>query len=144
MILYSLIARGKNVLAEHTKMVGNFPTVTRVLLAKIPEGDGKMSYLYDKHIFHYLCDRGIIFLCMCENEATKKRIAFQFLDEIKTAWRTAYAEVESSAVAFAMQSEFSPVLEKQMSHFNDSKASDNIEKLRVQIDSVKEVTLKHI
>ena len=43
MILYALVARGKNVLAEHTKMVGNFPTVTRVLLAKIDtEQDGKM------------------------------------------------------------------------------------------------------
>jgi hypothetical protein len=27
---------------------GNFPTVTRVLLAKIPPMDGKMSYVYDK------------------------------------------------------------------------------------------------
>ena len=99
------------------------------------------SYLYDKHIFHYVCDRGIVFLCMCENEVTKKRIAYQFLDEIKAAWRAAYSEVENSAVAFAMQSEFSPILEKQMTHFSDNKASDNIGKLRVQIDSVKEVIL---
>lgn len=145
MILYALVARGKSVLAEHTKMVGNFPTVTRVLLAKInTEQDGKMSYLYDKHIFHYLCDRGIIFLCMCENEVTKKRIAFQFLDEIRGTWRAAYSELENSAVAFAMQSEFSPILEKQMTYFSDNKASDNIEKLRVQIDGVKEIMCENI
>ena len=78
---------------------------------------------------------------MCENEVTKKRIAFQFLDEIRAAWRAAYSEVENSAVAFAMQSDFSPILEKQMTHYSDSKASDSMEKLRVQIDSVKEVIL---
>lgn len=78
---------------------------------------------------------------MCENEVTKKRIAFQFLDEIRGTWRAAYSELENSAVAFAMQSEFSPILEKQMTYFSDNKASDNIEKLRVQIDGVKEVII---
>jgi vesicle-associated membrane protein 7 len=47
-ILYALVARSKHVLAEYTSSHGNFPTVTRVLLSKIPEQDGKMSYVYDK------------------------------------------------------------------------------------------------
>jgi vesicle-associated membrane protein 7 len=47
-ILYALVARSKNVLAEYTSAQGNFPTVTRVLLSKIPEQDGKMSYVYDQ------------------------------------------------------------------------------------------------
>lgn len=32
---------------------GNFPTVTRVLLAKIPSQDGRMTYVYDNYTFHY-------------------------------------------------------------------------------------------
>ena len=47
-ILYALVARNKHVLAEYTSSQGNFPTVTRVLLSKIPDQDGKMSYVYDK------------------------------------------------------------------------------------------------
>lgn len=97
------------------------------------------SYLYDKFIFHYICDGGIIFLSMCEEDSTKKRIAFQFLEEIRRCWRLRYSQTESTAVAFAMQAEFSPVLEAQMTHFNDNKASDTIEKLKTQIESVKEV-----
>lgn len=46
--LYSLVARGKTVLAEFTFTTGNFPTITRVLLAKIPPEDTKMSYVYDQ------------------------------------------------------------------------------------------------
>lgn len=34
------------VLAEYACTSGNFPTVTRVLLDKIPARDCKMSYLY--------------------------------------------------------------------------------------------------
>ena len=57
-ILYALISRKKSVLAEFTSSSGNFPTVTRVLLAKIPENDSKMSYVYDKYVFHYIVDQG--------------------------------------------------------------------------------------
>lgn len=47
-ILYCLVARGKEVLAEHTAATGNFPAVTRQLLARIPVGDGRASYVYDE------------------------------------------------------------------------------------------------
>ena len=47
--LYALIARGRDVLAEFTAVSGNFPTVTRIILGKIPsDRDGKMSYVYDQ------------------------------------------------------------------------------------------------
>ncbi len=140
MILYALVARGKIVLAEYTKLSGNFPTVTRVLLSKISEQDGKMSYVYDKHIFHYIVDSGITFLCMCE-EDSKKRIAFLYLDEIKKQWRANYANLEQTAVAFSMQTEYSPILAKHMDFYNTNPTDDSIGKIRAQIDNVKEVTI---
>lgn len=133
-ILYALVSRDKNVLAEYTGISGNFPTVTRVLLSKIQNTDGKMSYLYDKwdiasikitficrnsfypfvrHIFHYIVDGGITFLCMTE-ESMKRRVAFSFLDEIKTQWRQEYSGVEQTALAFSLNDRFSPVLQRQM------------------------------
>lgn len=53
-IVYALVAHGKTVLAEYTSTSGNFPTVTRVLLGKIPARDGKMSYVYDKYVCIYI------------------------------------------------------------------------------------------
>jgi hypothetical protein len=47
-IFYALIARGKTVLSEFTARSGNFPTITRMLLAKIGPEDAKMSYVYDR------------------------------------------------------------------------------------------------
>lgn len=70
-IVYALVARQKNVLAEckdyvsfekrqclviygvdfvDTSSKGNFPTVTRVLLSKIQPNDAKMSYSYDQYV----------------------------------------------------------------------------------------------
>ena len=62
-ILYALVARKRAVLAEHTSSSGNFCTVTRVLLGKIPDQDGKMSYVYDQHVFHYIVRRADV-ACM--------------------------------------------------------------------------------
>jgi hypothetical protein len=42
-IIYALVARGTNVLAEHTTTSGNFTTITRKLLEKIPSDAQKMS-----------------------------------------------------------------------------------------------------
>ena len=116
-ILYALIARKKAVLAEYTSSSGNFPTVTRVLLSKIPEHDSKMSYVYDKYVFHYLVDQGITFLCMSD-ESMKRRQTFAFLDDIKKHWRDRFASSEQTALAFSMNEIFSPVLRQRIvSHF---------------------------
>ena len=32
------------------EVTGNFPTVTRVLLSKIPVVDGRMTYVYDEYV----------------------------------------------------------------------------------------------
>jgi vesicle-associated membrane protein 7 len=113
-ILYALIARQKSVLAEYTSSSGNFPTVTRVLLAKIPpDNDSKMSYVYDHYVFHYVVDQGITFLCMTD-ESAKRRITFAFLDDIKATWRDKYNTTEQTALAFSMNEAFAPVLKQKI------------------------------
>ena len=44
----SLVSRGTCVLAEFTTTSGNFTTVTRSILAKLPQQDTRMSYVYDR------------------------------------------------------------------------------------------------
>ena len=46
-IIYALVARNKTVLADQQARNGNFPTITRMLLARIGPEDQKMSYVYD-------------------------------------------------------------------------------------------------
>ena len=143
-IVYALVARGKSVLAEYTNLGGNFTTVTRVLLSKIELTEAtKMSYLYDNHVFHYHTDNGITFMSMVEQEV-KKRTAFSFLDAVMTSWRSRYSNTEQTATAFGMQQEFSKELARLMKHFNSNNADDGINKVKLQIESVKEVMVENI
>jgi hypothetical protein len=164
-ILYALIARKKAVLAEFTSSSGNFPTVTRVLLAKIPENDSRMSYVYDKFVFHYIVDQGITFLCMSD-EAMRRRLTFAFLEDIKQLWRDQYRSVEQTALAFSLNDLFSPILRQRivsyfavlsscrwlMSHFciltqdfyNSNPTADNISRVQAQIDTVRDVMIENI
>jgi vesicle-associated membrane protein 7 len=65
------------------------------------------------HIFHYLVDDGITFLCMSD-EGMKRRITFSFLDEIKKIFRENYQGVERTALAFSLNESFAPVLRQQI------------------------------
>lgn len=142
-ILYALIARQKTVLVEYTSSSGNFPTITRVLLTKIPEQEAKMSYVYDKYVFHYVVDNGITFLCMSD-ENTKRRMAFAFLEDVKGVWRERYRAVEHTALAFSLDDTFSPVLREKIDFYNTNPSSDNIARVQAQIDSVKDVMVENI
>jgi len=98
-ILYALIARGKTVLAEYTFTSGNFPTITRLLLGKIQlDRDGKMSYVYDQYIFHYVCHDHILYLCMCDDPtSSKRRVPFNFLEDIRQRFVATYGDQAQTA-----------------------------------------------
>jgi vesicle-associated membrane protein 7 len=142
-VVYALIARGKTVLAEYTATSGNFPTVTRVLLSKITSQDSKMSYVYDKHVFHYVVESSITYLCMADEDA-KRRIPFAFLDDIKNRFKSSYGNRAMTAIAFAMNEEFSPVLKKQLEYYNSNPTADNIGRVKNTIHEVKDVMVHNI
>ena len=144
-ILYSLVARGKTVLSEFTFTSGNFPTITRLFLAKIDCGrDGKVSYVYDQYVFHYLCDDGILYLCMCDDDQNqKRRIPFAFLDDIKQQV-DAHGDERHTAIAFAMNHEFGES-RRQMDVFNGPMATESqFSDMRGKLDDVKDVMVKNI
>ena len=138
----SLVANGKTVLAEFTSTSGNFPTVTRLLLQKIPAENGKMSYVYDKHVFHYIVEEGITYLCMADSQ--ERRIPFAFLEDIKNRFKYSYGDQGRTAIAFQMNEDFGRELQKQMEYYNANPAADNINRVRQQLDEVKGVMVQNI
>lgn len=145
MIVYALVARGgKTVLAEYTSTAGNFPTVTRVILGKIPEGqDSRMSYVYDRHVFHYVVEDGLIYLCMAE-EADKRRITFAFLDDVKKLFNDKYGQAAKNAIAFSLNEGFGPILRQRMEFFNTDPSADKLSQVKAQIDDVRTIMLENI
>jgi vesicle-associated membrane protein 7 len=141
-ILYALVSRGKTVLAEYSSASGNFPTITRVLLAKIGDNNGKMSYVYDQHCFHYIVENGLIFLCMCD-DLNKRRVPFLFLEDIKERFLSTYGDRAQTAIAFNMNESFGPVLKQRIEYFQ-SNNGDSFSAIHEKLDDVKNVMVQNI
>ena len=126
-------------------VTGNFPTVTRVLLAKIPPSDGRMIYNYDDYVFHYVVENGICFLCMSD-EKQKHRVPFALLQEIKELFTHKYGlEVPQRAIAFSLNEEFSRILQDRMEYYNSAGANvDSLSSVKNQIESVKDNMVQNI
>lgn len=143
-IVYAVVSRGTTVLAEYAATSGNFVMVTRRILEKIPSGqNSKMSYEYDSHLFHYMVEDGITYLCMAE-EGFGRRLPFAFLEDIKGRFRRTYGDRALTALAYAMNEDFSRVLQRQMDYYSNNPAADNVSRVRGEIDEVKGIMVSNI
>jgi vesicle-associated membrane protein 7 len=146
-IIYALVARGyDHVLAEYTSsgLRGNFSTVTRVLLKKIPsDADSSLSYVYDKYVFHYMVSDGLTYLCMTDSEFSRQ-VAFKFLAEIKRRFVQMYGDRGKTALAFAMNADFERVLQAQMEYFNQQRGDDRVSQVNEQIAEVRGLMVQNI
>lgn len=57
-LIYSFVAKGTVVLAEHTSYTGNFSTIAVQCLQKLPSNSSKYTYSCDGHTFNFLLDNG--------------------------------------------------------------------------------------
>ena len=142
-IIYSLVARKSTILAEYTGSTGNFTTITKRILDKIPSQNSKMSYVYDRHVFHYIVDDGLTFLCMSV-ENFSRRLCFAFLEDIKGRFRSSYGDRGRVAVAYGMNAEFSRVLHKQMDFFSSDPNADKLTQVSADVDEVRSIMVDNI
>lgn len=142
-IIYSVVARASVVLAEYSITSGNFTTIATRILGKIPLNDNKMSYVADRHIFHYIVDDGITYLCMADEEFGR-RLPFSFLEDVKNRFKATYAERGKTALAYGMNADFSRVLQNQMDYYSNNPNADRITRVRNEIDEVKTVMVQNI
>mmetsp|Transcript_17928 Transcript_17928/g.43317 ORF Transcript_17928/g.43317 Transcript_17928/m.43317 type:complete len:212 (-) Transcript_17928:26-661(-) len=142
-LVYSLISRGATVLVEFAAGTGNFAAVTRKILEKIPGNDSRMSYVCDQHIFHIMVFEGLTYMCMAE-EDFGRRAAFSFLEDIKNRFTSAYGDRGRTALAYAFNEEFARVLNKQMEHYSSSGEADKIDRVKADMDDVKNVMVDNI
>jgi len=143
-IIYAVVSRGTIVLAECATARGNFDQVARKILEKIPTtANSKMSYVYERHIFHYVVDDQLIYLCMADEEFGR-RIPFAFLEDMKSRFKSTYAERGKSALAFAMNEDFARVMKNLMDYYSANPNADKINKLKGEVDEVKSVMVSNI
>jgi vesicle-associated membrane protein 7 len=42
---------------------------TQTILSKIPAQDGKMTYVWEQYLFHYVAENGFVYLVMADDAA---------------------------------------------------------------------------
>lgn len=139
-ILYSVITRGPTVLAKYAECVGNFAEVTEQIIPTIKLDDHKLTYSHGNYLIHYICEDRIIYMCITDDSFERVR-AFLFLTEIKKKFIHTYGLTVATAIAFAMNSEFSRTLAQEMQRFSEP---DKISQVRGEIDEVKDIMVKNI
>lgn len=142
-ILYSVICRGTTVLVKYATCAGNFEEVTQQILSKIPPHNDKLTYSHGNYLFHYVLENNILFMCITDDDFERSR-AFLFLNTIKRRFQTTYGSSANTALAYAMNSEFSTVLSTEMKYYSESHDLDTISRVHSELDELKSIMVKNI
>ncbi|KAL1918604.1 uncharacterized protein VTP21DRAFT_2626 [Calcarisporiella thermophila] len=142
-IIYALVARGSVILAEHTDSTGNFTQATQAILDKIPPNNSKLTYVYDRYLFHYICEDGITYLCMGD-DSFGRRIPFAFLQDLRNRFLSTYSLESAADAPHYGMNEFSRVIAKQMEYFSNNPNADKIKQVQGEIEQVRDVMVQNI
>ncbi|KAJ1860459.1 hypothetical protein LPJ73_001361 [Coemansia sp. RSA 2703] len=142
-IIYALVSRGPVILAEHSNMTSNLQQVTQAILERIPSTDSKLTYVYDRFLFHYISERGRIHLCMTDDKFGR-RIPFAFLQDMAQRFADAFSDEEVEvAPAYGLNS-FARTIARQMDYYSRNPQVDAIRQAQGEISQVKDVMVQNI
>ncbi|KAM1877961.1 hypothetical protein ACFX14_040003 [Malus domestica] len=163
-LIYSFVAKGSVVLAEHTTFTGNFSTIAVQCLQKLPSGSSKYTYSCDGYTFNFLLDSGFVFLVVAD-ESAGRSVPFVFLERVKEDFKQRYAADVKNAgphplddddeeddlfedrfsIAYNLDREFGPMLKEHMQYcMEHPEEISKLSKLKAQITEVKGVMMDNI
>ncbi|XP_061363972.1 vesicle-associated membrane protein 727 isoform X3 [Gastrolobium bilobum] len=142
-LIYSFVAKGTVVLAEHTQYTGNFSTIAVQCLQKLPSNSSKYTYSCDGHTFNFLIDNGFVYLVVAD-ESVGRSVPFIFLERVKDDFKKRYGANRFS-IAYHLDREFGPTLKEHMQYcMNNPEEISKLSKLKAQITEVKGIMMDNI
>ncbi|XP_073158998.1 vesicle-associated membrane protein 727 [Henckelia pumila] len=163
-LIYSFVAKGTVVLAEHTPYSGNFSTIAVQCLQKLPSNSSKYTYSCDGHTFNFLLDSGFVFLVVAD-ESMGRSVPFVFLEKVKDDFKQRYGDSikndeqhpladddedddlfeDRFSIAYNLDREFGPRLKEHMEYcMNHPEEINKLSKLKAQITEVKGIMMDNI
>ncbi|KAK4279504.1 hypothetical protein QN277_011278 [Acacia crassicarpa] len=160
-LIYSFVAKGTVVLAEHTTYTGNFSTIAVQCLQKLPSNSSKYTFSCDGHTFNFLIDNGFVFLVVAD-ESVGRGVPFIFLERVKDDFNQIYgSSIKNSddaaladeddlfedkfGIAYNLDREFGPRLKEHMQYCtNHPEEIGKLSKVKAQITEVKGIMMDNI
>lgn len=143
-IIYALVARGMEVLSEHTHAnhTGNFGEIAQKIIARIQaQRDSKLTYVFEGHTFNFRLRSPYIFMCMADEEFGRN-MPFVFLKDVGDEFLHAHPS-SAQAPASAFRS-FDDVLERKMAHYASPDEAGTVRQVQTGLEEVKDVMRMNI
>ncbi|KAJ4807659.1 Vesicle-associated membrane protein 727 [Rhynchospora pubera] len=150
-LIYSFVAKGTVVLAEHTWFFGNIRTVAIQCLAKLPQNDNIFTYSCDGHTFNFLVEKGFVFLVVA-NEGLGQSAPFVFLERVKEDFVQQYGSAIDDegrdshllSISYSLDCDFGPRLKEHMqyciNHPEEMSKLTNLTKMKgIMMDNIENV-----
>ncbi|XP_058729338.1 vesicle-associated membrane protein 721 [Vicia villosa] len=144
-LIYSFVARGTLIIAEHSDFTGNFTTIALQCLQKLPASNNRFTYNCDGHTFNFLVDNGFSY-CVVAVESVGRQIPIAFLERIKDDFNKRYGGGRAAtATAKSLNKEFGPKLKEHMQYCVDHQEEvSKLAKVKAQVSEVKGVMMENI
>lgn len=144
-LIYSFVARGTTVLAEHSAFTGNFSAIAVQCLVKLPQSNNKLTYVCDHHTFNFLVHDGFTFLAVAD-EDLGRQVPFAFLERVKDDFKHRFQGGRADlAVAHSLDREFAPRLEEHMLYVTSNPEEvQRLSRIKSQVAEVKGIMMENI
>ncbi|KAK2414200.1 vesicle-associated membrane protein [Trifolium repens] len=144
-LIYSFVARGTVVLAEHTDFIGNFPEIALQCLQRLPATNTKFTYNTNGHTFNYLAHDGFTY-CIVAVESFDRHITMAFLERIKDDFTKRYGGGKAAtATSKSLNKEFGLKLKEHMQYcVEHPEEISKLAKVKAQVSEVQDVMMQNI
>ncbi|KAG4921774.1 hypothetical protein AAZX31_18G156300 [Glycine max] len=144
-LIYSFVARGTMILAEHTDFSGNFAEVALQCLQRLPASDNKFTYNADGHTFNYLTYNGFTY-CVVAVESVGRQLAMAYLERIMEDFSKRYGGGKATtATAKSLNKEFGSKLKEHMQYcVEHPEEVSKLAKVKAQVSEVQQVMRANI
>lgn len=108
-----------------------------------PAAPSRCSLESGPYIFHYIIERGVCFLILCDRSFSK-RLAFQYLEDLQTEFNSQFgARVETVARPYSFI-EFDTYIQKARKSYMDSRARKNLNNINTELQDVHRIMVQNI
>eukprot|EP01004_Peranema_trichophorum_P007689 NODE_6463_length_882_cov_51.237154_g5868_i0.p1 GENE.NODE_6463_length_882_cov_51.237154_g5868_i0~~NODE_6463_length_882_cov_51.237154_g5868_i0.p1 ORF type:complete len:261 (+),score=45.19 NODE_6463_length_882_cov_51.237154_g5868_i0:70-783(+) len=144
MLLFGLVSRAEDeeVLCYHSLQEGDFLTLAEDVLAKINPSVDRMSYVYEKHMFHCLLAGGLIYLCVADDK-TSRKVAHSFLDDCRKTFEKMYPEVKRN-LRSSDCNDFENVLKEKLGLYSDENYGSKMKAIQNELSKVRDIMVDNV
>uniref|UniRef100_A0A804LE83 Uncharacterized protein n=1 Tax=Zea mays TaxID=4577 RepID=A0A804LE83_MAIZE len=144
-LVYSFVARGTIVLADHAEVSGNFASVAAQCLQKLPANNNRFNYNCDGHTFNYHIHDGFTY-CVVATESAGRQLPVGFIERVKDDFSKKYSGGKAkTANANGLKREYGPKLKEHMKYCDQHPEEiDKLAKVKAQVTEVKGVMMQNI